>query len=113
MAIEIQMLNPQNGLTKKGYVGFSWTTLVFSVWPALFRCDFKTFTYGFIIMFVISLLTYGVGGLIAMVVWPFLYNGYYTRALIEKGYQLNDTDERNAIARRKLGITAPRLTPAQ
>jgi hypothetical protein len=39
MATKVQMKNPSNGLIKDGFVGFSWTTLFFGCFPALFRSD--------------------------------------------------------------------------
>jgi hypothetical protein len=91
--------HPQTGLTKIGLVGFSWTTLFFAGFPALFRGDI---IIGLVII-VLNIFTFGVAGLI----WAFFYNKSYTTKLVEKGYQLADSEGVNAFARAKLGITEP------
>jgi hypothetical protein len=112
MAKEVMLLNPATGLTKTGYVGFSWTTLFFGFFPPLFRCDFVTFVAAVGIVLILALLTYGIGASIAMFIWAFMYNRYYTRKLISQGYKLADNPARNALAAAKLGVSAPVLTPA-
>ena len=107
MATEILLRHPQTGLTKKGFVGFSWTTLFWGAFPPLFRGDFITFIGGIVILIILGVLTVGIGPFVAMFVWAFFYNGYYTRKLIERGYRLADSPERNALAQQKLGISAP------
>jgi hypothetical protein len=111
LATEIKLCHPTTGLIKKGYVGFSWTTLFFGPFPALFRGDLVTFILVFLVDVLLSLPTYGAGAEVAGIVWAFLYNGYYTRRLIERGYRLADTAEHNALAQWKLELTAPMPTP--
>jgi hypothetical protein len=89
---------------RPGYVGFSWTTLFFGAFPALFRDDFLTFLGIFAVLIVIGLPALGIGPFIAMFVWAFSYNRYYTRRLIEKGYVQADTGTAMVTARMKLGI---------
>ena len=104
MALEVQMRHPQTGLLCKGYVGFSWTTFFFGPFPPLFRGDFGTF---FTLAGVIIILGFPTCGVIApfiFLVWAFYYNRHYTRKLIEQGYLLDDTPERNALAAEKLGV---------
>ncbi|PWC39298.1 hypothetical protein [Azospirillum sp. TSO35-2] len=103
MATVVMMKHPQTGLTKKGLVGFSWTTLFFGGFPALFRGDWGM---GLLLM-VLSIFTGNLSGLIA----AFLYNKHYTSKLIEKGYQFADTDALNSIARAKLGIDTSGAVP--
>lgn len=97
------MRNPQTGILKTGYVGFSWTTLFFGGFPAIFRGD--------IILGVILLLLYFPTWGIAPLIWAFVYNKNYTIKLLEKGYKFADDERRVAAARAKLGITAPDPTP--
>lgn len=67
------------GQIKQCKVGFSWTTLFFSFFPALFRGDIK---WG-AIQFVLALIT---GGLSALV-FCFIYNKLYINDLLSKGYE--------------------------
>jgi len=46
------------------------------------------------------LVTFGLFQLIM----PFLYNKQYSTRLLNNSWSLNDSDERNAIARLKIGI---------
>ncbi len=105
MATKINMLNPETGLTKTGFHGFSWTTLLFGAFPALFRSDFITFVGVFVVLTIIGIATVGFGIFVAMIVWAFMYNKYYTRKLIERGFKFNGTAEENARAAKALGVS--------
>ena len=105
MASMIPMKNFENGLTKDGFYGFSWTTLFFGGFPALFRGDFITFLGLFAVLFVIGLITAGIGAFILMIAWAFMYNKYYTKKLIEKGYRFNGSAEQNAAAANAIGVS--------
>lgn len=106
MATSIKMRNPKTGLTKQGFYGFSWTTFFFGMFPALFRGDFLTFIGAFVILIILAAITFGIGAFIAMFVWAFMYNKYYTRKLIEKGYRFDGTSQENALAAEALGVEA-------
>jgi hypothetical protein len=97
MATLVMLRNPQTGIVKKGYYGFSWTTFFFGGLPALCRADFLV---GVLIL-IGSVLTFGIANIIA----AFLYNKQYTTKLVEQGYQFADNDGNVALARAKLGIT--------
>ena len=105
MAKIIRMRHESSGLMRYGYYGFSWTTLFFGCFPALFRRDFITFLAGFAILVVLALATAGFGPFIAMPIWAFMYNGYYTRRLLEKGYFFHDSPSRVQEASAALGVT--------
>lgn len=96
MAKVIMLENPQTGIIKKGFYGFSWTTLFFSGLPALFRGDAIT---GLLVL-IAGALTGG----IAQIIWAFLYNKYYTVKLIEQGYRLMGDSQEQSAARRALGM---------
>ena len=98
MADTVMLRHPKTGIVKKGFYGFSWTTLFFGGFPALFRGDI---VMGLIVL-VINFFTFGVAGLI----WAFFYNKTYTHKLLEQGYELADGEAKNALARSKLGIVA-------
>jgi hypothetical protein len=95
-----------SGIIKQGFYGFSWTTLFFGFFPALIRGDFLTFLGGFAVIAVLGAITFGIGSFIAMFVWAFLYNRYYTRKLLEKGYVLSDSESVVTVARARLGLAA-------
>jgi hypothetical protein len=95
-----------SGVVKEGFYGFSWTTLFFGFFPALFRGDFLTFLGGFAVIAILGVMTFGIGSFIAMLVWAFLYNRYYTRRLLEKGYMLADSESLINEARLRLGVAA-------
>ncbi|MGL5117447.1 MAG: hypothetical protein ACRC7G_03420 [Beijerinckiaceae bacterium] len=99
MAQTVFLRHPRTGLTKNGFIGFSWTTFFFGGTPALFRGDIVIGSA----LFVVNIFTFGIAGMI----WAFFYNKSYTTRLIERGYQLADTEELNALARMKLGISEP------
>lgn len=103
MADVILVKHPQSGIVKKAYVGFSWTTLFFGLFPALFRADFITFIGGFVIWIILAIF-YIVPAIVANIVWAFVYNSYYTKKLLERGYEFADSPERIALAKQRLGI---------
>lgn len=105
MAEVVLMKHKETGLMKNGFYGFSWTTLFFGAFPALFRQDFITFFGFFALCVVLAVCTYGTGLFAVSVVWAFMYNKYYTRKLIEKGYVFCDTPQNNALAMARLGIS--------
>ncbi len=82
--MEITLSNKQTGALKDVKVGFSWTTLFFGIFPALFRGDFKWA----LIMFLLASFTLG----FSWFVMPFIYNKFYIKDLIGKGF-LPTTDE--------------------
>lgn len=104
MATTVKMKHKESGLVKNGFYGFSWTTLFFGMFPALFRGDFITFIGGFAVLAIVGFFTLGIGAAIAMLVWAFLYNKYYTRKLLERGYAFDDADTVVAEAKMKLGV---------
>lgn len=88
--------HPQTGILKKGFYGFSWTTLFFGGFPALFRGDI---IIGLIVI-VLALLTGG----ISSIIWSFVYNKRYTLNLLEQGYEFYDEDPKVLEAKEKLSI---------
>ena len=104
MAYKIILRNPDNGLLASAYIGFSWTTLFFGSFPALFRGDFITFVGTTVVYFILALTTYGVLAIIASLIWAFLYNKYHARKLIERGYRIQSGDPQAERARRVWNI---------
>lgn len=96
MARVVMLRHPQTGVIRKGFYGFSWTTLFFGGFPALFRGDILVG----VLVFVLSFCT----GWIGCIIWAFFYNKKYTLSLIEQGYCLADSPEVEMEARASLGI---------
>ena len=96
MAKRIQLINPETGLMKSGYYGFSWTFLFFGWFVPIFRGEL----FISLLHFVITVVTFGLW----QVIIAFLYNKQYMTRMLEKGYVLDDTEEVNEAARLKLGI---------
>jgi uncharacterized membrane protein YjjP (DUF1212 family) len=107
MATRIALKHKESGIIKDGYYGFSWTTFFFGFFPALFRGDFITFIGAFVISVIIGIMTFGVGAFFVGVVWAFMYNKYYTRKLLERGYVLAGSEADNTLAAAALGIALP------
>lgn len=80
-------LENEMGLIKEVKIGFSWTTLLFGFFPALFRGDLKWAAIMFITGVVVGALTLGFGAWILWLVFAFIYNKIYITDLIEKGYK--------------------------
>ena len=101
MATAVLMRHSASGLTRKGYVGFSWTYLFFGWFVPLFR--------GELVVAALHLLfTIVTGGLWQLIVC-FLYNRQYMTRMLTSGWILADSDGRNAMAAAKLDIVpAPR-----
>ncbi|WP_338954122.1 hypothetical protein KST95_07615 [Fusobacterium nucleatum] len=110
MAIEVNL--EKNGHRKKGFLGFSWTTFFFNFFVPLFRGDFKwllIFLFPFIFIYLANILNLDLDNgyilfilvlpvLITRFVLPFIYNKFYTKDLLKKGYlPLEDDDYSNAI----------------
>ena len=76
--MKIQLKHSTSNALKEVKLGFSWTTLFFSILVPLFRGDFLWF----IIMIIADSLTFG----IAWLIFPFIYNKIYLKNVLEKGY---------------------------
>lgn len=96
MATVIMMKSSQTGVTKKGFHGFSWTTLLFGGIPALFRGDIIT---GLVVI-ILGLMTFQ----ITSIIWAFMYNKRYTVSLLEKGYEFVGNDHEISRAKSAVGI---------
>lgn len=96
--MKIYMKNPV-GIPKEVKVGFSWTTLFFGFFPALFRGDFKWA----IIMFLLACVTMGV----SWVVFPFIYNKLYIKEIISKGWVPADETARHVLKTKGFFVPEP------
>ncbi|OJZ96802.1 hypothetical protein [Helicobacter pylori] len=80
MAVSVNL--GKNNLTKKGLVGFSWTTLFFGFLVPAIRGDI-----GWAVLMLIS-QTLSLG--LVNIVFAFIYNKKYTTKLLEDGYEPMD-----------------------
>ncbi len=78
MATMIPMVRNADGVTTPAYSGFSWTTLLFSAFPALFRGHILAF----FAQLIAPLLTFG----LSFFVFPFVYNKWHRAWLVGKGF---------------------------
>ena len=97
----INFKNPVNGVMKSAPAGFSWTTLFFSFFPALFRGHWL----GAVIIIGVSIATFGVGSL----VFPFIYNKMYIKHLISEGFSVTNASQDLDFLSGKLGLALPRV----
>jgi len=104
MATQFTMTNPKTGEIKTAFYGYSWTTLFFGAFPALFRKDFITFIGVFIVAAIIALLTAGIGGFFISLVWSFMYNKYYSTNLLKQGFVFSGSEIENKTAAARLGV---------
>lgn len=101
----VNLRHAQSGARRQCKVGFSWTTLFFGFFPALFRGDAKWAT----IMFVVALVTFGLSG----VVFAFVYNKIHIKGLLEGGYAPADETSRAELVRRGIMVPLGRVPTGQ
>ncbi|GGK38631.1 hypothetical protein GCM10011322_27090 [Salinarimonas ramus] len=78
MAQAVTVSNPATGHVRIAYVGFSWTTLFFGMFPALLRGHILAA----LVMAIAPFLTFGLSWL----VFPFFYNSWHRSWLANRGY---------------------------
>ena len=93
---KIVFKHKDSGINKNGFVGYCWTYFFFGFFVPIFRGEISIGIFHLIF----SLLTFG----LFQLVMPFLYNKQYSTRLLTNGWELNDTDEKNELARLKIGI---------
>ena len=93
---KIVFKHKDSGINKNGFVGYCLTYFFFGFFVPIFRGEISIGVFHLIF----SLLTFG----LFQLVMPFLYNKQYSTRLLTNGWELNDTDERNELARLKIGI---------
>jgi hypothetical protein len=106
MAKTIFLKHKESGLSEIGIFGWSWTTLFFGPFPALFRGDVLIFFVAlFIYLLSIPVCFTGLGLILSWaghLWWCSYYNNFYTRRLLNEGYRLVGTAEQVHIAASKL-----------
>lgn len=79
---KLTLIHPEKGKTRVAPIGFSWTTLIFGGFPALFRGHF----FAAVVIFILTVVTSGLASLI----FPFIYNKWYVKSLIKKGFKVSN-----------------------
>lgn len=97
MATKVIIQDPNSGLTKDGYYGFSWTYLFFGWFVPLIRGELGTAA----LHLLFTIFTFGLWQFIVC----FLYNKQYMTRMLEKGYILKDSEEAMTNARESIGIS--------
>ena len=87
MAVAVDL--KKGNLTKKGVVGFSWTTFFFGFFVPLFRGD----VLWAIVMLLAALFTAGISNL----VFCFIYNKRYTENLLKDGFEPAGDSDRTVL----------------
>ena len=83
-------------IVKKGYVGYCWTYLIFGWIVPIFRGEIGIGA----LHLLLTLISFG----LFQIIMPFLYNKQFMIRNLTNGYELNDKESVNLIAKQKLGI---------
>lgn len=102
----INFHHPQSGRMKTAPVGFSWTTLFFTFFPALFRGHWL----GAVIMVLAGLATFGLSG----IVFAFMYNRMYVNYLVGEGFKVASAsaDTRHLSLRLRMNLPLDETKPS-
>jgi hypothetical protein len=98
MQRKVRIIHSVSGMGKNGYVGFSWTYLLFGWFVPVIRGELGVGVLHLVITFV----SFGLSQLI----FPFLYNRQYMNRMLTTGWTLDTLDPNYEIAREKLDIVS-------
>lgn len=96
MQKNVRLIHSNSGLVKDGYVGYSWTYLVFGWFVPMFRGELAIG----VVHFVFTLISAGLSQLF----FPFIYNRQYMTRMLTSGWQLDSSDSNYELAKRRLNI---------
>jgi hypothetical protein len=85
-----------SNIVKNGYVGYCWTYLIFGWIVPIFRGEIGIGA----LHLLLTLISFG----LFQIIMPFLYNKQFMIRNLTNGYELNDEESINLIAKQKLGI---------
>ena len=95
---KVRIIHSVSGIAKSGYVGFSWTYLLFGWFVPVIRGELGVG----ILHLVITFVSFGLSQLI----FPFLYNRQYMNRMLTAGWALDTNDPNVDIAKEKLDIVS-------
>ena len=104
MGNKVVMINEKDRKVSQSPAGFSWTTLVFGMWPALLRKDF----IGALVILIISAGTgsYPVLYVLASIFVSIFYNYTYISRKINKGYELPTDNSKGLLKKHGYDVNA-------
>ena len=95
---KVRIIHSVSGIAKSGYVGFSWTYLLFGWFVPVIRGELGVGVLHLVITFV----SFGLSQLI----FPFLYNRQYMNRMLTVGWALDTNDPNYDVAKEKLDIVS-------
>ena len=95
---KIKVKHKESGVEKSCFIGYSWTYFFFGFFVPIFRGEISIGVFHLIF----SIATFGVFQL----VMPFLYNKQYSIRLLTNSWVLNDSEEKNNLAKLKISISS-------
>ena len=96
MQKKVRIIHSVSGIAKNGYVGYSWTYLLFGWFVPVVRGELGVG----VLHLVITLVSFGLSQLI----FPFLYNRQYMNRMLTNGWVLDIADPNHDLARVKLNM---------
>ena len=93
---KVRLIHSSAGIVKNGYVGYSWSYLIFGWFVPVYRGEIGIG----VLHLVIALISVGLSQLI----FPFVYNRQFMNRMLTSGWQLDPADPNYEIARQKLNI---------
>jgi hypothetical protein len=93
---KVRLIHPTAGIVKNGYVGYSWSYLIFGWFVPIYRGEIGIG----VLHLIVALISIGLSQLI----FPFIYNRQYMNRMLTSGWQLDPTDPNFEIARQKLNM---------
>jgi len=94
---KIRVKHQQSGIEKHCCIGYSWTYFFFGFFVPIFRGEISIGIFHLIF----SIITFG----LFQLVMPFLYNKQSSIRFLTSGWELNDTEENNTLAKVRIGIS--------
>ncbi len=98
----VRILHRESGLVKTGYIGYSWTYLLFGWFVPLIRGELAVA----VLHLVITVFSAGISQLI----FPFIFNRQYMQRMLTAGWHLDSLDANYELAQRTLGIQTAGFT---
>ena len=92
----VRIVHADSGLVKTGFIGYSWTYLLFGWFVPLVRGELGVA----VLHLMITIVSAGLSQLI----FAFIYNRQYMNRMLTSGWRLDVSDENFELARRVLGI---------